>query len=135
MRLARNEHETKGDRRWIGMLPAIMMMSAIVLLSHQEKPPSLGNDPQLSAVAGHVLGYGVLALTLLFGFRWAGMRFSSAAYLAMLVSMAFSVTDELHQRFVPGRHADPWDLLADTIGAAVAVGFVALWRHYRTRPV
>ncbi len=135
MRLVNEIQERGNVRRWIGMLPAIAVMGAIFVLSHQEKPPSVGSDPQLSAVAGHLLGYGVLALALLFGLRWAGMPFRSAAWIAVLASMAYGVTDELHQRFIPGRQADPWDLLADTIGAVVAVGLVVLCRRYRRKSV
>jgi len=37
---------------------------------------------------------------------------------ASLLSAAFyGMTDEIHQYFVPGRSADPWDWLADTVGA------------------
>ena len=40
--------------------------------------------------------------------------------------VVFAVLDEVHQTFVPGRHASPWDVVADTLG--LVVGF-ALSRH------
>ncbi|MBI3993007.1 MAG: VanZ family protein [Candidatus Lambdaproteobacteria bacterium] len=41
--------------------------------------------------------------------------------LALLAVVLFGVLDEWHQSFVPGRVADKWDVLADTVG-----GFAAL---------
>ena len=119
---------SKDRNRWFGLLPAVLVMAAIFILSHQEKPPSLGNDPELSAMLGHLVAYGVLAAAMLAGLVWIELPFRQAAVAAIGMSVAFGITDELHQRFVPGRHADPWDLLADLIGATVAVGIVALLR-------
>lgn len=48
---------------------------------------------------------------------------------ASLVFCSFyGVTDEWHQYFVPGRSPSAGDWLADTIGAAVAVGIIAIVR-------
>ncbi len=41
--------------------------------------------------------------------------------------MLYGVTDELHQLFVPLREPDPWDVAADTVGAAVAVLGMERW--------
>jgi VanZ family protein len=32
--------------------------------------------------------------------------------------VAYGISDEWHQSFVPGRTADPWDVVKDAIGAA-----------------
>ncbi len=119
--------------RWVGFLPAVVVMAAIFVLSHQQKPPTIGNDPALSAIAGHLVAYGVLALAMLGAFTVAGLSFRQAAFAAIGMSLEFGLTDELHQRYVPGRHADPWDLLADLIGATVAVGLVTAWRQRASR--
>lgn len=116
----------------MGFLPAIAVMVAIFVLSHQQKPPTIGSDPELSAIFGHLVAYGVLALAMLGAFMTAGMSFRQAAFAAIGMSLAFGLTDEVHQRFVPGRHADPWDLLADLVGATVAVGLVASWRFWQS---
>ena len=42
----------------------------------------------------------------------------------VIFSLLYGVSDEFHQSFVPGRSADAADLLADVLGAAVAV---TLW--------
>jgi len=45
--------------------------------------------------------------------------------IATLLAVAYGVTDEFHQLFVPGRHFDLGDLAAD--GAGAAAGAVAMW--------
>ena len=53
------------------------------------------------------------------------------AWLAVLIVSAFGVTDEWHQSFVPGRDADVFDWLSDTLGAALAVVLYVRWGWYR----
>ena len=48
------------------------------------------------------------------------------AWLALLLAIAYGITDEVHQHFVPGRHMDPLDLLTDAVGAAAAVWLARL---------
>jgi VanZ family protein len=54
---------------------------------------------------------------------------------AALCSLLFGLSDEFHQHFVPGRSADPYDLLADAVGIFLALGFHYLMlRRRRTTP-
>jgi VanZ family protein len=48
--------------------------------------------------------------------------------LALVLGVAYAVTDELHQHFVPGRVASPLDVLIDAVGVALGV---LLWRRSR----
>jgi VanZ family protein len=52
----------------------------------------------------------------------------SAGQAALAVAIAFSygVTDEFHQSFVPGRHADAWDLVKN-LGGALAGATACAW--------
>jgi VanZ family protein len=86
---------------------------------------TLSSAPVVDAVAGvpdwmtHGAGYAVLA-TLVARALAGGIRRPVAArvaLLAVLMSFAYGITDELHQSFVPGRHADPWDLVKNLAGA------------------
>ena len=43
-----------------------------------------------------------------------------------LNALAYAISDELHQHFVPGRLGSPLDVLIDAAGVAVGV---ALWRR------
>ena len=107
--------------------PAWAMMGLIfVLSSMSELPPTPGGVDDSVA---HALAYAVLAALLLRGLtgaRWRGMRVG-AAWRAVLLATLYGVTDEVHQRFVPGRVAEVSDLVADAFGAAVAAGLIWAW--------
>lgn len=49
--------------------------------------------------------------------------------LAIIFSIFYALSDELHQSFVPGRNCDLWDLAADSLGVVL----VALYLRYRER--
>jgi VanZ family protein len=86
----------------------------------------------------HLLAYAGLALVLvraLSGGGWAGVTLATALQAA-LMTIAYGATDEWHQSFVPGRDADVRDLIADAVGAALAVavvGAMARWGRRSTR--
>jgi VanZ family protein len=63
----------------------------------------------------HALAFGGVAAIL-----WTGLGCGAPLVTWVLVSLTGAV-DELNQLFVPGRHADALDVLADTIGAGIAV--------------
>jgi VanZ family protein len=77
--------------------------------------------------------YGLLAALCARGFgrstTWpAPLIWIAAAALASLYGMS----DEFHQRFVPGRNSDWADVLADAVGAVLGAGAtVAVFRRQR----
>ena len=46
---------------------------------------------------------------------------------ALAAGVAYAVTDEVHQHFVPGRVGSPLDVAIDSVGVAIGV---LLWRRY-----
>lgn len=64
----------------------------------------------------HAGMFGALAALLLFA--------RAAPWAAIAAASSWGIVDEIHQSFVPGRTADPWDLLADVLGAVAAVAAV-----------
>jgi VanZ family protein len=71
--------------------------------------------------AAHVGEYFVLVLLLERAVRqqWEGPA-ASAAARALMIAVAYSLTDEAHQALVPSRGASPIDCLFDSAGAAAA---------------
>jgi VanZ family protein len=70
----------------------------------------------------HFAAYAVLAgvcLRALAGGAWRGVTWRRAAG-AWLLTVAYGVSDELHQIAVPGRFAAFDDVIADALGAAAA---------------
>jgi VanZ family protein len=90
--------------------------------------PALGALPGgISDKFAHGVGYGLLGAVLiraLAGSRLKGVTWSRAG-LAVLLATLYGVSDEFHQSFVPGRSPDRLDVLADCIGAALAVVVIA----------
>ena len=83
----------------------------------------------------HLTEYAVLAVLL-----WHLLRAVSAqargwswrtARNAWLIVVAYSITDELHQVFVPNRQGSAWDVLIDSFGGAA--GLLAMWALGRWR--
>ena len=70
----------------------------------------------------HVTAYFLLALSYFnagsAGGRRVGRAVAAGAWLAVV---AFGISDEWHQSFVPGRSADVLDVLADAAGGALGV--------------
>ncbi len=65
--------------------------------------------------------------------HWGG---SVATLGAVVLSVGYGITDEWHQAFVPTRTPDPTDLMADTVGAALAqLPAIQRWFEPRLREV
>jgi len=99
-------------------------MAVIFVLSGMSSPP---NPVAVGDKTEHFVGYGVLGAVTAratAGGALGGLT-GGAAAAAWAIATAYGVTDEYHQSFVSGRTSDPADVLADTTGAAVAIG--ALW--------
>ncbi|MDX8394809.1 MAG: VanZ family protein [Mariprofundaceae bacterium] len=50
---------------------------------------------------------------------------------SLLFCSLYGISDEWHQSFVPGRQADVWDWVADTIGAALMICVVVIMKSKR----
>lgn len=87
--------------------------------------PPLG----LSDKWAHALEYAglsVLTIRALAKATWAGVGVT-AVLGTMLIAVAQGLADETFQRFIPGRHSDWRDLVADSVGAGVAVAAIGAW--------
>jgi VanZ family protein len=108
--------------RWF---PALFFMAAIFMFSAQPSanlPNFLGWDYFVKK-ASHALGYGLLALSYLHYFKYDKKRY----WLAWLMAVAYSATDEFHQSFVAGRNASVYDVVIfDNLGA-----LIVLWFHFK----
>jgi VanZ family protein len=108
-------------------LPVVAWMGVIYYLSAQPDLPQTDThwaDLLISNTA-HAFVFGVLAV--LWARAWNQHR--HGLLLAFALTMLYALSDEVHQTFVPGRHADPWDLVCDGLGAALALGLWAWWQR------
>jgi VanZ family protein len=99
-------------------LPAGAQMALIFAASSVPGDQLPGN---LWDKLAHLVVYAVLGLCFLFplaGGRLSGVTASRAAG-AVLLSLLYGVSDEIHQSFTPDRSPDAMDVVADTLGAAL----------------
>jgi VanZ family protein len=83
----------------------------------------------------HLSEYAILAALWLRGFvRGRGLTPRNAGLLALAISAAWAILDELHQSFVPSRSASVADVALDTTGALIALTIAhAGWRRAADR--
>lgn len=74
----------------------------------------------------HMTEYAVLFWLYQRALRLSGAK--RPGLLALALCAAYAATDELHQRFTPGRGPSPIDVMIDTAGAALAALAHALFR-------
>ncbi|MBL8098626.1 MAG: VanZ family protein [Anaerolineales bacterium] len=101
--------------RW---LPALTLMIIIFLFSSRSSNelPNYGSWDYFVKKSAHGIGYGLLALSYLHALPKRNY------FLAWLLALLYSATDEFHQSFVPGRNPSVIDVLVfDNIGAMVAL--------------
>ena len=65
----------------------------------------------------HVLEYGILASLIYIALKSTDSIRYKIIPLAFVLASLYGISDEVHQYFVPGRHADIFDIMANGIGA------------------
>lgn len=114
-------------------LPVLLWMAVIFILSNQPDLPRHSSELMdlFLKKLGHVAEYAVLAFLL--GRAWArGTVRATSLVIPGLIAMVYAFSDEFHQWFVPGRYANPWDVMIDGLGTLGGLGLHA-WRS-RIRP-
>ena len=109
--------------RWVWPLAIAGLIFVASSRSHVVAPGITRVDDKIV----HFAVYGLLAtLVCRIGGGWRGAVWSLA------IVSAYGASDEWHQSFVPGRMCDVNDWIADTLGAALAIGLYAGWPRYRS---
>jgi len=103
--------------------PAVAWAAVIFVLSGiPDLGTGLGAWDTVLRKCAHASEYALLALLL--------YRALASELGAFLVGVAYAATDELHQAFVKGRHASPFDVSMDAAGLALGLLLLhaARWR-------
>ena len=107
-------------------LPALIGWAVLIfILSSIPNPPG-AQGSEWRSIVGHLVEYFVLAFLLAKvlelwrpGFGWPVI-----ALWAWLFAVAYGITDEYHQSFVPRRQSSVFDVLVDAVGA---LGGISAW--------
>lgn len=112
-----------GRQLWI---PPALLAGIIFVLSSISQVPGAG---YVSDKLAHLVVFGALCfLTLRATHGGSRPLTPGPAAAAFFLVLLWGVLDEVHQSFVAGRDASAWDVVADALGAALAVLVWALWR-------
>lgn len=115
--------------RRITRFVAVAAWCALIYAASDRPDLRVSGDDLLDLVlrkAAHVAVFGVLLVLV---HRALDRRSLTAAWLATL---AYAISDEWHQTFVPGRAGQPSDVAIDMVGASIAAT-VLLMRDRRHR--
>ncbi|MFG0260869.1 MAG: VanZ family protein [Novipirellula sp. JB048] len=120
----------------LGIRLAVLVLAGywllIFVLTHL--PASSLRMPKVNDKLMHFLAYGGLGTLMCYVTTSDRVckRFGSIA----AIGLAYAAMDEYTQGFVAGRHADPWDFVADAAGLGSAILIYATVRgvYYRLRP-
>lgn len=118
------------NNKFLKWAPALVIMGIIFLFSSQpsQNLPDFGLVDRFVKKGGHMLGYGLLALSYWNGFGWERKKLP----LAWLLAVLYAATDEFHQSFVSGRHPSVWDVLIfDNLGALISLWLAGLYLQKR----
>ncbi|MGH3081822.1 MAG: VanZ family protein [Gaiellaceae bacterium] len=98
---------------WAGLI--------FVLSSIPDLGTGLGGWDLVLRKIAHAAEFAVLGFLL--------VRATGGEWVSLALGVAFAISDEAHQHFVPGRLASPIDVAIDAVGVAVGV---LLARHYHS---
>lgn len=96
-------------------------MALIFSVSATSQPPLSSDIPDKVAHAAAYTGLGLTVLRAIAG--GVGQPVTRrVAVLTVAITVAYGISDEVHQMFVPNRTPEIADVGADALGAVIAVG-------------
>ncbi|MGD8967340.1 MAG: VanZ family protein [Anaerolineae bacterium] len=122
-------------RRFVGRwLPVLLWMGLIFVFSAQPSLPSVpGRWDVLLKKTMHALAYGVLAGLIVRALRGYWSDDGLIRLVSIGLALAYALSDEYHQTFVPGRDGNLIDVAADAVGMAGAMVLDRRWWEERRR--
>ena len=121
-------------RRVSDWLLVLLYAGAVSVLSQMRQPP---HPEALQISVGtltlHAVEFGGFAFLLfrLLAHRRPQWSVGRLFLTTVAVTAGFAVADEVHQYFVPGRHCEAIDWLADVVGGAAVAAIWAFGRYKR----
>jgi VanZ family protein len=129
-------------------LPVLVWMGIIFYISHQDSDSTGQNGdifmflfnllnldpvrmvelkvPLYLRKLAHVIEYFVLFL-LLARLNFQYFKMPKVAWMSLVVTILYAISDEFHQTFIPGREGKISDVGIDSLGAILALGVLFLW--------
>lgn len=107
-------------RKTIGWI-AVTALAAGLLWASWSTPPEMVDASGVPEELWHGVGYGLFGVLLFCAFRYIepGRPVRYAVAWALLAGLLVGGVDEWHQRVIPGRESQLWDVWWDAIGLSV----------------
>ncbi|MBI3761167.1 MAG: VanZ family protein [Chloroflexi bacterium] len=133
-------------RRWWPALTVMVLIFVFSSVPGDEIPKYAGLLDFIVKKSGHLLEYGLLAVTVWratprgVGASEGDSRKSNALARSLALTLGYAVSDEFHQLFTQGRRSNPVDVGIDLVGACLglalyfAVGAIRQTRSRTPRP-
>lgn len=118
------------------ILALILYVLLIFFVSSRSGITPPGPDFAMKDKLAHFVEYFILGLLLYANIGWSYSRSRVLTFLFLFtVGVSVAALDELLQSYIPGRHMNFFDWLADAIGIALGVGIGVMTRRSRQRKV
>ena len=111
-------HDPRLRARWRWLFAALVLVVAWFAFTPAERVPELTGQDKMN----HLLAFAALAST-------AALAFAARAPVLALGLLGYGGFIELVQSFLPTRHGDWADVVADAVGVAAGLLLVAALRH------
>ena len=119
-------------KRPISIAITIIIAIIIFYLSTLTFAPSDPSGISLTSVLYHIFAFFFLALFLLLALL-AGKTNKKLAISAIIITILYGISDEVHQFFVPGRAMALTDVFYDTFGIIFATTLYLAFINYRLK--
>ncbi len=121
-------------RKLCYFVPAVFFYLLIFLLSSQDLGINI-HVRHLDKIV-HMIEFAVMAGLLSLGFfNVLNASTFTRVFVTFFFGLALGVLDELHQHYVPGRHMDYRDAIADALGIACGILAYVYLKKRRKQPV
>jgi len=112
------------------LFPAIISTLFIIYMSSQPDQQHLWMAPATEQVISNLLHIPVYAAVTFLWLRSFVGSYKFITYLVIFGVLLFSISDEIHQSFIPGRTASMADIGLDLIGILIGIVALNLSRKY-----
>lgn len=132
---SRTIRSSSKKRKAFALAPVVVASIAIFIASSLTAitPPSLGFEWQDKLF--HALSFFFYGLCVQFAvLGWnVSMPSTRAFFYVALIGIAYGISDEVHQSFVPSRMAEVADAIADAFGVLLSTAFLGFTRRLLLR--
>ena len=121
------------QREFVNYLLPIIVYAILIFIASSIPSSKLDFIKDISDFLLHMLEYAVLGFLVARFFLNRPGKTLFLFLMALLLSIIYGATDEIHQLFTPGRDCSVLDFFADSIGTVFGAGIYYIIFRYNSR--